>query len=670
MEDNPTRGLRDDDALIRDPRLDALEAARNANGTAEAVEAVETHRPVAVRQSELPYETPYEPVELKVTRVEATPAAGTAPRAGLEGWIIAIFFGLVYGIVGYFVITNGHIVSFDGLHRLNEAYMTWWNSPPRLAALGLDQPPLGAAAFLPFALIKPLATSLIAMPVLTAIAAGIMMALLNSILRRADMSLIFRLVMLVAFGLNPMFVYYAGNGEPVVLGMVLIAITLFSLISWYVTDETRGLVGAGLAMGLALFIDYQFGIWAIGLAIAVLIIAAGKDEGEDRTRSSLIVFVTPVVYGLLVWTLLNWIILGNPIDWVTSNPHMISVNSTDTFRNVTASPADAFGDLFKVVLGIAPLGLVAIILLVFSGIFSGSRLAWGLIFVAIAAVAAPVARVLFADQAELMTLSVGLPLAVLAFAAMAAVYVVEENWRVVVGAVMFIGLVAAIPLGWNAMQDYDYQNQAQAFTRYVDTRDNQEGTESLGGFTVGIDPERTMAGYINNELPQKKDSILIDENISYGPMILSGRPKLFVDRADEGTGKWEQVRDDPYGKVDYMLVGIGRNADALAKRYPKMLAGGESGLTPIFRTERYVLIRVAAAAPVISPEPGGTSTAPRPVQPSSPPSIENNNSSSTFDSTTNGSDATPDSGASGTSGSSSSSSGASGQTTAPTVEGD
>ena len=673
MDDDLTRHT-DDDALLKDPRIEALEAARQSNGQTEPplqrverVETVQTVRPVPVHDDPHIYEEPYS-IPAGDTYYEPAPVRGQAPRAGLEGWIIAIVFGLIYGIVGYFVITDGHVVSFDAMHRLNEAYMTWWNSPPKLAAITLEQPPLGALAFLPFALIKPLATSLVAMPVLTAIAAGMLMALLNSILRRCEMPAVFRFAMIIVFGLNPMVVYYAGNGEPVVLGMVLAAISLLSIISWYITDETRGLVGAGLAMGGALFIDYQYGVWAIGLALAVLIIASGKGDGEDRLRSSLIVFITPFVYGLLVWTLLNWVILGDPIDWITSNPHMISVNSTDTFRNVTASPLDALGDLFKVVLGVAPLGLVAIIMLVFSGIFSGSRLAWGLVIVCIAAIAAPVARVLFADQADLMTLSIGLPLAVLAFAAMAAVYAAEENWRAIVGAVMFIGLLAALPLGWNAMKDYDYQNQAQAFTRYIDTRDSQEGTSSLGGYTVGIDPERTMASYIKTQIPQKSDSILVDENLSYGPMLLTGRPVLFVDRADEGVGAWEQVRDNPYGVVDYMLVGIGRSADALAKRYPKMLAGGESGLTPIFRNERYVLIKVAPEAPVISTTPGGTSTAPRPVEPSSPPSTDSDASSS-FDTTTP-SDTTTDSSSSSSSSSSSGSSGSSGQTTAPSLEGE
>lgn len=654
-----------------DPRVEALEAAASRGNGAPTEPARSVPAPIQAQPVQ-----PTEQVIVLERPPEAREVRGTAPKARLDSWIIFAVFALIYGIVGYFVVSDGHIVSFDSLHRLNQAYLSWWNSPPRFSAIGLAQAPLGAIAYMPLTIIKPLATSLIAMPVLTAIAAGMLMALLNSILRRVEMAAIFRYLMVLAFGLNPMVVFYAGNGEPVMLGMVLAAISLLSVISWYITDETRGLVGAGLAMGVAVLVDYQYGIWAIGMMLAIGIIAAGKSDETTRIRSALIVFVTPVAYSILVWTLLNWIILGNPIDWITTNPHMVALNSTDSFRNVTSDPASTFGDLFSVVLGVAPLGFAAIILLLLTAIFSASRLAIGMFLIAIAAVAAPVARVLFSNHADLMTLSIGLPLAVLAFGAVAATMVDEDSWKVPAGVIMLIGLIVAIPLSWNAMKHYDYQNQAQAFTRYVQHRDSQEGTSSVGGITVGIDPERTMASYINDVLPQKDNSILVDEDISYGPMILSGRPQLFADRADDGTGEWNKLRDDPYGSVDYMLVGVGRNADALAKRYPNMLSGGEPGLTPIFRTQRYVLVQVAATAPVTDTgnnNPNVKPTVPTPVEPTRPPSTSSSNDgSATFDATPGNSadNATNNSSSSGSTSSGSTGSGSNGETTAPTTQGE
>ncbi len=553
-----------------------------------------------------------------------------APRASAEGLIVALFFAVVYGVIGYFMLTDGRIVNFDSLHRLNEAYMAWWNSPPKLAAISLAAAPLGAIAYMPLALIKPLATSLTAIPVLTALAAGMLMAMVNSILRRCEVPGVFRILMLLLFGLNPMLVFYAANGEATVLGMVLAAVALLAVISWQLTDETRHLVAGGLAIGLAIMVDYGYALWAVGFAVAVMSIGSSNHDTEDRRRSSLILFLTPIVYALLVWVLLNAIILKSPFGWLTAQSGLIQVNTTGVLQAVTTSPLNALGDLFHVVLGVAPLGFATVILLILAGILVRDGLSWGFLVLILLALAVPFSRTLVADQADLMTLSVGLPLALLALAGAAYVYAAEPAWRAGVGIIMVIGLVAAIPLGWDAMKNYEYQDQAQAFTRWVEDQDSQEGTSSVGGYTVGIDPEISMAEYINTKLPQVEDSVLVDENFSYGPIITSGRPKLFFDRADKGEGDWEAARDSPFGKVGYMLITISRAGDQLRKKFPQAVAGGEAGLTPIFRTERYVLVEVAPTKPTNpGDKQGGSSnqsrpqSTPRPFTPTRPPTPGN-----------------------------------------------
>ncbi|MDQ2623205.1 MAG: DUF2029 domain-containing protein, partial [Actinomycetota bacterium] len=548
----------------------------------------------SVTQDDLPGSPSPESAAATIREVpeEPPPIRGRAPKARFESWIIAAVFAVIYGVVGYFVLTDGRIASFDSLNRLNEAYMVWWNSPPKLAAVTLNAAPLGALAYLPLTIIKPVATSLVAMPVLTAVAAGMLMALLNSIMRRCEIPTGLRILMLVLFGLNPMFVFYAGNGEPVVLGMVAAAIGLLSLISWKVTGETRHLVAAGLAIGVAVLVDYGYALWAVGFTFAIMFISSGRKDHGERVRSTLIVFLTPIVYALMVWVLLNTVIIGSPFGWITAQSGVIQVNTTGVLQAVTATPLGSLSDLFQVVLGIAPLGFATLLLLVAVGIMKRDSLSMGMIAVLIAAILVPLLRAVVADQADLMDLSVGLPLAMLALAGAASAYQAEESWRGIVAVLMAVGLIAAVPLGWNAMQDYRFQNQAEAFTRYAETRDSQEGTKSVGGYTVGLDPELAMARYINEELPQSKDSVLVDENFSYGVMITSGRPQLFLDRADEGEENWEAVRDNPFGKVDYMLITTSRAGDQLRKAFPQAIEGGEPGMTPVFRTDRYVLVEV------------------------------------------------------------------------------
>lgn len=124
-----------------------------------------------------------------------------------------------------------------------------------------------------------------------------------------------------------------------------------------------------------------------------------------------------------------------------------------------------------------------------------------------------------------------------------------------------------------------------------------------------------MASYINNQIPQAESSILVDENFSYGPMILSGRPTLFADRADQGEGAWETKLGNPFGEVSYMLITTSRGGDQLRKQYPDAITGGALGLTPVFRTDRYILLAVSERQP-----PADQGAAPGEVVPNAAPS--------------------------------------------------
>lgn len=597
---------------MADSRTD-LNPVIEDEGRAAVTEEVRTRR---VRTS---YVDPEVASSIGEVPPEPRPFSPDAPRAGWESRLVFALFAIVYGVIGYFTLTEGRIVNFISLQHLNEAYMVFWNDPPRLAAIGLDAATLSSVLYMPLSIIKPMATSLIALPVLSALAAGVLMASLNTLMRICDINLVFRIILLILFGLNPMFVLYAVNGDPAMLGLVMLAIALSSTVAWSVTDQTRHLAGAGLAMGLAVMVDYGYILVALGFLVALMIISATKDDDGLKIRSTLLLFLTPVAYSLLFWCLLNWVLLGNPFDWVTAQDGVIQVNTTGALQAITTDVGGSLGDLFEVTLGVAPLALVAGFLLIIGSFLKRDGAGWGLLIVGLCVAAAPVIRAVAADQADLLTLAYGLPLAVFAVAAVA--WFGRDGWGVVSAVILAVGLIAAIPLSWNAMQDYRFQNQAEAFTRWVDTQESQEGTKSLGDYTVGIDPELSMAEYINTKIPQKKTSILVDQNFSYGVMITSGRPENFYDRVDKGEQEWQATIDDPFGKVDYMLVTTSRAGDQIAKKWPTAVEGGEAGLRPVFRTDRYVLLSVSGTRPP-SDDNGQQSTEPRtspnPVTPTAP----------------------------------------------------
>lgn len=604
---------------MADERVDVNPVIEDG-GTAAVREEVRT------RQVRRTYVDPEIASYINEVPPEPRPFSPEAPRATWESTIVFALFALVYGVIGYFLLTDGRIVNFVALNKLNDAYMVFWNDPPRLAAVGLDAGTFVSIMYMPLTLVKPLATSLVAIPVLSAFSAGLLMASLNTMMRNCDFNLAFRIVVLVLFGLNPMFVYYACNGSTEILGLVMLGVALSSMISWSATEQTRYLAGAGLAVGLAVMVDYGYMVIGLGFVIGFLILSATKIHDGLKIRSTLLLFLTPFVYALLFWCLMNWVLLGDPFAWVSLQDGVIQVNTTGALQAIQADFWGSMGDLFEVTLGVAPLAFVALVLLVVGGFVKGDSTAWALLAVGIVIAATPVGRAVIADQANLFDLAYGIVFAVFALAAVA--WFGRDGWGVVASVIAVIGLLVAIPLSWNAMQDYRFQNQAEAFTRWVDTRDSQEGTSSIGGYTVGIDPELAMARYVNNEIPQNERSIAVDQNFNYGVMITSGRPQNFFDRVDAGEDDWQSAIDDPWtwnaenpdDQIRYMLITTSRAGDQIAKKWPTAVEGGVAGLEPIFRTDRYVLLRVSEIRPAADPNTGSSRprTEPNPVTPETP----------------------------------------------------
>jgi hypothetical protein len=275
----------------------------------------------------------------------------------------------------------------------------------------------------------------------------------------------------------------------------------------------------------------------------------------------------------------------------------------------------------QVILGVAPLLILAVPLLLISALSRRDSLGFGLVLLALLAVAAVVGTALLEDRAAFVSLRTGLPLVIAAVAALAWLFRSEEDWRAFVGIALLVGLAAAIPLSWHAMRTYSHQNQEQAFTRFVETGHSQEGTTSLGGYTVGIDPELAMANYISDQLKPPENSILTDSKVTYGVELMTGKPGLFVDRADYSEGEWLTIRDHPIGKVRYMLVSSRGDADLIRQRYPGITIGRQAGLVPIFHTERYVLVKLepgASAATAGGVSQGHAADQPNLVTPDAP----------------------------------------------------
>lgn len=517
-----------------------------------------------------------------------------------EGMIVFLVAFAVYMAVGYYVTIDQHVIVFDALDRLTRALLVWHNDPPKLAAIGFVFPPLTTAMFLPLAAIKPLATSLIALPMASSICAAIAIVFLDRTLARCDMPLPLRAPLLLAFALNPLWVFYAGNGMSEALYSAFLAFSLYTFVSWYATTEPRYLIGSGFGVAFLIVSRYAFILWAALLALLIGVALVRRRASRIEVEGSVVAFAAPVVYALALWILFNALIVGDPFGWLNStassavNAAGLPVHGHLAFNQVSKR-------LLELNVGVFPLALVAVPALVVTFLAQRNDMAlWLASFVVLGIVIIGVHA--YASQTEsLLTLRDSIPMYVATFVGAVWVYRSFDWLRPVVWGVTLALLVVNLFTAWHAMQVYPFQSLEQAFVRAISTGKSQEGQSSRGGFTVGIQPEAQMAQYLKQHV-SGKNAVLADNAHTFGVILLQGRPQTIFDRIDRGDAKWNSVLRNPFGTVKYLLLSRNlASGDLITRRYPRADAGGVPGLTPVFRTQRYVLVRVAGRNPATLP---------------------------------------------------------------------
>ena len=500
----------------------------------------------------------------------------------------ACFFGL-----GYWLLTVTEVVSFESLDLLNRATMVWWGAPPKLAAIGFESPPLNPLAYLPLALIGPLTSSLVAVPLFSSLCAAATMAVLGRALMRCGMSATLRWPLLLAFACGPMWLFYASNGTADMLYLACLASALYCFVAWFQDGATAYLVGIGGAMALGSLSRY--GLIGLALVLTVVIAAAigRRRGGKAEVEGTVVAYAAPVVYAVALWTFLNGLILGAPLQWLADPSTLPAANAVAS----TATPgtfAAIASDAVQVILTTAPLALPALIAAIV--LRRDDLTLWLAAILLLTALLVPAPALLSGDVSD-VTLRSGLPVALVAFVAAGVAWRAAGPAQSAVYVGTIAALLLAIPLSWGAMESYPYQNQEQAFTRALKTGRNLAGEHSVGGYTVGLSNERAMANAIDRRVPDADHVVLTDEAQTYAAMVLSGRPASFLARASLGSGRWQAMLEDPYGRVPFLLIDLQAPGDLVRQRYPRAAIGGEPGLRPVFVTPRYALVEVARRDP-------------------------------------------------------------------------
>ena len=261
----------------------------------------------------------------------------------------------------------------------------------------------------------------------------------------------------------------------------------------------------------------------------------------------------------------------------------------------------------------------------FSAFREGGAASVGFALLILVNIAWSIGSAAIAGSIDAIELKDALPGMLAALAGLAWLHYLFQGMRTILAIGIIAGSAIALPFAWDQMKNYPHQNLEQAFTRAALSNEDQEGTSSRGGFTVGIAQERDAANFIEG-LDSGEGQILTDNARTFGVIALTGEPELFFDRVDKGDDEWEAVLDNPFGEVRYMLI---ERSDLVADRYPGIEDDEVDGFEVLTSNDRYTVVRVADE----DPNPETTAAA------SGPSNAEESDTGTTTTESTTGGDA-------------------------------
>ena len=534
-------------------------------------------------------------------------------RRGWESAAVFAVFAAVYSVVGYWLVVEKHVVGFETLDRWTRALMIWRNEPPKLSSVGFDYAPLSVVLLAPFAFVPVLTKSLILIPVVSAVFAGFTMVLVNTMLRRAQVLLPVRLMVLATLGLNPLVVMYASIGARSFLWLAFVIAALGALFAWYVTADIRFVMIAGLAFAVAALTGYGSLLFFLLSLVMVAAILARLGADGTEIEGTTVGFAAPTVYVVALWSLFNLILLFKPFNWLTESSDTAASGGLADF-----SVLDVLRGTVDLVVYGAPLAIVVLPALIFAGVARRNTFALWLGLMLLVSILAPGLAVLVRVTDSPMLMNNALP--ILLVSVIGAIWLARSavQGATVVAGVLAGALLLSIPWTFAAMDGFAQQGVERAFHDAVLTGDSQEGATTVDGSVVGYDNERAMADYILDHA-DSPDAILTDNASTYAVILMTGKPSVFFDRVDESDGPWNRAAKDPAGHADYMLLSTSTATDLLSRLYPDAAARDDALLKEVYGNARYTLVSVpkdysyGATAPAKGEEPAAEQDAPDPA---------------------------------------------------------
>lgn len=269
----------------------------------------------------------------RIAPPEGIRKVGTGQKRSIGRRIVSegtIVFLLAFGAF----LTVAILVSFkyttfsgDAFARMANGFYVLYSRDPHLAAIGFVWEPLQSVADMALLLFNhlwpPLSHNNMAGALVSSLAmAGAAYQILAA-LREWGVSRTPRIVLTLLFALNPMILFYGGNGMSEGLYLFTLAASTRYLLRWMQKGDLRSLAYAGVALAFSYLARNEAAAAAVAGAAAVAAVSYWRGNGTFRTRvnsamSDVVVFAAPPFVAAAGWAITSYIITGYPFEQLSS----------------------------------------------------------------------------------------------------------------------------------------------------------------------------------------------------------------------------------------------------------------------------------------------------------------------------------------------------------------
>ncbi len=475
-------------------------------------------------------------------------AAQHTRAATVEALLVFAFFFVGYMALGLYVTVHLQATPFDATARLAHAYFALHGDPSKLAAIGFVWPPVSTLVLLPFTAVSKAGESLWALPMSTATFAAGLLVVLNRTYTLLGIPRWARLTLVLTLGVNPYFSRYASNGMAEMVSLFWVTVGCHYFIKWYLLDRDHILALSGMAWAFAALTRYEIAVYVAFMAVAAGAVLYTRRARPIRVEGALLLFLVPAVYWGGLWVLFNGLITG---DFLHFLHEQVRQRFVEYKKTPSADPLEPIRLILSMNARLFTPTLIVIPLMLAVGVLRRNLMAFLLGTLVLINPATTLLAMIREDDMALVQARFNIRSLPLAMIALGWLWTLLPSLRaklMLLTAAVIIA-VAGYPLTLNLMDTFRFQDQRDE-ARYVEAiRSGQtQRTPDLD-----IPAARRIATWIDVNAGGRH-RVLVDDAQGFAPMLVGGHPEQYYDRIYKGDSRWYKVRDQPRGKVRYLLM--------------------------------------------------------------------------------------------------------------------